>query len=269
MPNLHLIRQLAEKQVAAGGADVLVLPETFNGILCEDDPDAGPIARQFLATLARACGAAVISSLDYQHESGRRANTCFVVDREGNELGTYDKRVLFAREQGSRTPGAGAGIFEIPLASRDVLRVAVLICGDMWDASLVNELRGRADLLCVPAKTTVLDAGHIEYARRLWWNLALTRAMESGLPVVVSDWPEGRHESTGAVREGSSGAYTRVKSVHYTSGGSSITDPGRRPNFNEIQRTTSHGQAGVLAATVDLDSVEAFREHRREVGLLR
>ncbi len=256
MPNLHLVRQMIEKHVAAEPADLLVLPEVFNGITCDDDPDAGPVARRFLATLAKACHVAIVSSLDFAHADARR-NTCFAVDGDGTEAGLYHKRVMFGREVGVREPGDGPGIFTLA-----GVRVGVLICGDLWRPDLVMELRGAVDLLCVATKTTVPDATHTDYARRLWHHLALIRAMESGLPIVVADWAEGRNESIGCV-DGQ-----RVKSVHYTSGGSSITDPSRRPQFDRLQQKLPAGEPGLLSATIDLDAMAAFRDYRRSIGLL-
>jgi len=258
MPNLHLIRQTAERALAAAPADLLVLPEVFNAVPSDYDPNLAGQARAFLCTLATACSVAVVGgSIDRLCEHGSRRNTCFVLDSDGREVGAYDKRVLFADEQGTRTPGTGAGIFELA-----GVRVGVLICADLWDAALMRELVGQADVLCVPAKTTVGSAAYTEYARRLWWNLALTRAMESGIPVVVSDWPEMRHEAVAAA-DG-----TRVRSVHYTSGGSSIVDPGKRPRMDELQLVLPRGQEGVLSSTIDLEALAAYRAHRRAVGLL-
>jgi predicted amidohydrolase len=142
------------------------------------------------------------------------------------------------------------------------VRVGVLICGDLWEPALARELVDQVDLLCVPAKTTVPTDRYTEYARRLWWNLALTRAMENALPIVVSDWAEARHEAA-ALADG-----TKVRSVHHTSGGASINDPGRRPRFNEIQQVLPRGEPGLLAATIDLDAVARFRDYRRSMGLL-
>lgn len=297
MPNMHLIRQVVDKQLLAGPVNLIVLPEVFNGVLCHDDAPAGPVARRFLSTLARTSKAAVVGGVDYACEDGCRRNACFVVGADGEQLGVYYKRVMFGRERGTRTAGMSYGVFEIALehretasgdaparsaneenpvrtrsasegkprpakASQSSIRVGVLICGDMWDARLAAELRDRVDVLCVPVKTRVPEAGHIDYARRLWWNLALTRAMENAIPIVVSDWAEGRHEAYALV-EG-----TRVQSVHYTTGGSSISDPGRRPHFEELQQTIPRGQPGILAADIDLDAVARFREYRKAVGLL-
>ncbi|MGB9626439.1 MAG: carbon-nitrogen hydrolase family protein [Phycisphaerae bacterium] len=263
MPNMHRLRQAAEGTVRAHGTDLLVLPEAFAGLPCDHDEGvAARQARQFLSTLAKACRVNVIGgSIDYPHDDGSRRNTCFVVDRDGREVGRYDKRVLFAREMDARQAGAGAGVFELD-AERARIRVGVLICADLWDPALARELMGRADLLCVPAKTTVPSDRHVEYARSLWWNLALTRAMENGLPVVVSDWAEGRHESKRLV-EG-----TMIRDVHFTCGGGSLCDPSGRPEMARIQQTIARGAPGVLTAAIDLDAVARFREYRQSVGLL-
>ena len=258
MPNMHLLRQMIEKELAHLPADLVVLPEVFNGVRCNDAREAGPAARKFLSTLARACGIAVVGgSIDYAHDDGTRRNTCFVVDRRGQEVGSYHKRVLFAGEQGERQTGDGPGVFELA-----GVQLGVLICADLWDPALARCLLDRVDLVCVPAKTTVPTAGHTDYARRLWWNLALTRAMENALPIVVSDWAAARHEAV-SLADG-----TRVRNVHHTSGGASITNPGRRPRFGEVQTTLPRGESGALSAAIDLDAVAAFRDYRRSVGLL-
>jgi predicted amidohydrolase len=260
MPNMHHLRETSERLARREGADLIVLPETFTGQPSDYDGGAsGRQAREFLRTLARACGvAAVGGSIDYQDEDGARQNACFVVDAEGHEVGRYDKRVLFAREIESRRSGTAPGVFEVA-----GVRVGVLVCADLWDPLMALELRDRVDVLCVPAKTTVPSDRYVDYARGLWWNLALTRAMESALPVVVSDWAARRHESKRVV-EGRT-----IRDTHFTSGGASICDPSGRPDLGRIQQTIVKGAPGVLTATIDLDAVAAFRDYRRSVGLLR
>ncbi len=259
MPNMHLLRQLSEFLVREQPIDLLVLPETFNGQPCDYDQGvAGGQARQFLRTLARACKVNVGGgSIEYQQEDSTRRNTCYVVDSNGEEIGSYDKRVLFAREIGSRRAGDAAGVFEVA-----GVRVGVLICADLWEPALARELLDRVDVLCVPAKTTVPSDRHIDYARALWWNLALTRAMESILPVVVSDWAEGRHETKRLV-DG-----TTVRDTHFTCGASSICDPGGRPDMAKVQRTVPRGAPGILSASIDLEAIAQYRDYRRNAGLL-
>lgn len=259
MPNMHALRQAADRIVREQGTDLLVLPETFTGQPCDyDDGESGRQARRFLSTLARACRVNVIGgSIDFSHEDGTRRNTCFVLDRDGVEVGRYDKRILFDREIDARQAGAGPGLFVL-----ESVRVGVLICADLWEPALARELLGRADVLCVPAKTTVPGEPYVEYARSLWWNLALTRAMENALPVIVSDWADGRHESKRLV-EG-----TVIRDTHYTAGAATICDPSGRPDMRRIQQTIPRGAAGTLTATIDLDAVAKYRRHRRAVGLL-
>jgi predicted amidohydrolase len=259
MPNMHLLRQETEQLMRRQPVDLLVLPEVFNGQPSDYDEGASARqARQFLSTLARACSVNVIGgSVDYQHEDSTRRNTCFVMDRSGNEVGRYAKRVMFARELDSRQPGDGPGVFELA-----GVRVGVLVCADLWEPSMARELLDRIDILCVPSKTTVPSERHTDYARTLWWNLALTRAMENALPVVVSDWAEGRHDSKRLV-DG-----TLVHDVHYTSGAGTICDPSGRPDVARLQQILARGIAGVLTASINLDDVAEFRKYRRSVGLL-
>jgi len=259
IPNMHALRQEAERLARPGAIDLIVLPETFNAQPCDfDEGESGRQARQFLATLARACGAAVVGgSIDYAHEDGSRRNTCFVVAADGREIGRYDKRVLFGRELDGRQAGNAPGIFELA-----GLRVGVLICADLWDPMLARELVGRVDVLCVPCKTTVLSERYTRYARALWWNLALTRAMENGVVVAVSDWAEGRHEATRLV------AGSTLRETHFTSGAASLCDPSHRPDLDRIQRTLKGPAAGAIVADVDLDALERYRAYRRSVGLL-
>jgi predicted amidohydrolase len=259
MPNLHLLRQLVERSVAEAPLDMVVLPEFFDGMLAVDRPHVrAEQPRQFLRTLARACNVIVVGgSIAYTDASGRRFNSCFVIDREGHEHARYDKQVLFSREADLRVPGTSTGVYEI-----DGVRFGVLICADLWWPELARRLVDQVDCLCVPCKSTVPTEAHVEYARALWHNLALTRAMENGIPVVVSDWPSARHDFhvlAGGVR---------TTQTHYTSGATTICDPGHRPQLDHMQRTLPKGAPGVLRTDIDLQRLRTYREYRRSVGLL-
>lgn len=255
MPNLHLIRQTVEKVVAEAPLDLVVLPELFDG-----DPDDSSPSRvgQFLGTLARRCDTHVIggSSLIVD-EQGRRFNTCFVFDRHGEEVGRYDKRILFSTEADRRQPGESAGVFEL-----DSFRVGVLICADLWHPELARALCNQVDILAVPVKTTVPSEKNVEYARTLWQSMALTRAMENGLAVLVSDWCSARHDWSRQVQG------SRLRQTHYTSGAACIVDPSHRPDVQRIHRTLARGEEGVLRADIKLAALATFREYRQSVGLL-
>jgi predicted amidohydrolase len=144
------------------------LPEAFGGAPAEHDPAASQRARQFLAELAGSSHAHVVGgTVGYQDSQGRNWNACFVVDRRGRQVGCYRKQRLFGAERQVRVAGQEPGLFDL-----DGLRVAVLICADLWFPELLRPLIDRADVLCVPAKTTVPARRHVPYARRLWHSLA-------------------------------------------------------------------------------------------------
>ncbi len=302
MPNMIILRKMAEE--LPSGVDVVVLPEMWTGMI--DPPrrtaQAGQAA-QFLQTLAKACGVIVVGgSFQRPAGSGRLQNVCLIVDRRGEIAGEYVKRTLFSHERDTHEPGSEDGVFEV-----DGFRIGVQICADLWWPERTRRLIDRVDVLCVPAKTAVPSDNHVVYARTLWHALELTRAAESGLPVIVSDWAAGRHApadvdmSIGGVHargtdfergvlhkrhrdhttsptasgptEPTATAHTSTTpalgtGVHFTAGAASICNPAHRPDIEKLQRTLQRGEAGYLCEQIDLDAVAAFRDYRRRVGLL-
>jgi predicted amidohydrolase len=260
MQNMHLIRQEVERVANAATTDLVVLPEAFLGMPAELDGNHEhvPQARQFIGTLARAIGTHLVAgTLEHREPDGKIYNSAFVIDPGGNEIGRYDKRKLFSLETESRTPGTSDTVVDI-----NGVRVSLLICADLWYPELARAYVDRADLLVVPVKSSVPSNRHIEYARHMWMNLALTRSMENALPVIVSDWAEARH--TSPITE----AAMPVPQTYYTSGGTSVVDPSHRPMVDKIQSTLIQGRPGHLTATIDLDALGKFRDYRRSVGLL-
>ena len=307
MPNMITLRKMAEE--LPSGVDVVVLPEMWTGLIDDHDvaTQAGQ-AVQFLQALARACGVIVVGgSFQRPARSGRSHtgvlhNVCLIVDRRGEIVGEYAKRTLFSHERDTHEPGSEAGVFEV-----DGFRIGVQICADLWWPERTRQLIDRVDVLCVPAKTAVPSDTHVVYARTLWHALALTRATESGLPVIVSDWAAGRHVpadvdmSIGSAHapgtdfdlgvlhkrhrdhtasptaagppEPTATAHTSAApalgaGVQFTTGAGSICNPAHRPDIEKLQRTIRRGEAGYLCEQIDLDAVAAFRDYRRRVGLL-
>ena len=126
----------------------------------------------------------------------------------------------------------------------------MLICADLWFPEQVRELAVTVDLLCVPAQTTIRAESQPGYARMLWQTLAMTRAQENVLAVVVSD------------QAASSRAPFRCGGV------ASITDPSAEPDPAAMQRTLQDGRSGYLIAAIDVPRLRRFRAYRRENGLL-
>jgi predicted amidohydrolase len=235
---------LARRAVAP---DLILLPEHFNGVWDEDGATAEwNRAQRFAAELARASQAYVVAGSVEHWEAGRRVNSAVLYNRQGEEIGRYRKRQLFGFEkQRSVSPGA-----EPFVAQLDGVRCGIVICADLWYPELVRPLAARIDLLCVPAQTTMRPESPPAYARMLWHTLAMTRAQENVVAVLVSD-------------------HAISAEAPFRCGGvASVTDPSAQPDLSAIQRTIADGGAGFAAARLDLARLARFRAYRQENGLL-
>jgi nitrilase len=243
------IATLVSQAAAAAPLDVVVLPEHFDAVMPADG-DQGPwyTAQAFAAALARSHRINLVAGSVERWDpvTGSRVNTAVVYDRQGNELGRYDKRRLFGFERRRNVrPGQDSLALEI-----DGVRFGVLICSDLWHPELARQVAGQAMLLCVPAQTTIRPESEPAYARMLWHTLAMTRAQENVMAVVVSD------------QAASSQAPFRCGGV------SSITDPSAEPVLSDIQQVVADGGAGYLLARLDIARLARFRGYRQENGLL-
>jgi predicted amidohydrolase len=243
------IETLLAQAASQAAIDLAVLPEHFNAVLEDEREKAQQAAAwAFAASLARRHQINLVAgSVErWKSTSNGRVNTAVVFDRGGQEVGRYDKRMLFGFEKRRQViPGQGSLV-----VSLDGVRCAVLVCADLWYPELVREIAGAADILCVPAQTTIRAESDPAYARRLWHSLALTRAQENVLGVAVSD------QATSS-------------SAPYRCGGvATLVDPSAEPDLQAIQRTLDAGEAGFILATVDLTRLAAFRVYRRQNGLL-
>jgi len=160
-------------------------------------------------------------------------------------VGWYDKRILFGLEQEHCRAGDSEGIFRL-----DGINIGVLICADAWWPELPRSYKDSSEILFIPARTGVPSDRYVKYARAMWHNLALTRAMENGLVVVVSDWAESHY------------------GMRCTAGAACIADPSARPDLSRLHRTLPDGKAGWLAARIDLAALQEYRRYRRAMGLL-
>jgi len=302
MSNMVALRK--QVQELPSGTNIVVLPEMWMGL-----PSGTEVERwsrdglQFLKTLAQKCDVNVIGgSFELPAAGGLLQNVCMVVDRGGEVVGRYVKRLSFSHEQATHQPGDGPGIFEL-----DGFRVGVLICADLWRSSLFSEMYEQVDVVCVPAKTAVPTDEHVVYAQTLWHGLALMRASEFGVPVAVSDWACARHapkdvdHSVGSVHsrgmdwdlgilhkrhrnhsidvttsgptrptasQPTSATPALGTGVHFTSGTASICNPGHRPDIKKIWQVIDRGAEGHLYQQIDLQALQQYRDYRRTVGLL-
>lgn len=252
--NRDLIRAQIESGAGKGAVDIVVLPEIYDGRTTSADGQADV---EFLTGLARDFRTHVIGGSCLVNDAGGSVNRCFVIRRDGMVVGHYDKRILFSGESRLRRSGTGPGVFEL-----DGIRVAVLICADAWYPEPARELRDVADVVAIPVKSAVPTQRHVDYGRRTWHALVLTRAMENGYIVAASDWAAGVHSASGQSRSDVS------RPRYFTCGAASLADPSHRPDIDRIHRTIADGKSGFLVADIDIEALQAFRAYRRSVGLL-
>ncbi len=156
----------AERLVARAareGADVVVLPEKWNGIGTADDyralaePLDSGASVAAMAEWARRHGIVLVggSITELPVGGGKLPNTCCVFDRDGTRVAVYRKVHLFDVDAGGvtyRESDSDAAGSEIVVAEAGGLRIGLSICYDVRFPELyrILALQG-ARLLTVPA----------------------------------------------------------------------------------------------------------------------
>jgi len=191
----------AIEQASAGGAEMLFTPE-MTGLLDRESARAAKVLRSDEEDLVLAAGREAaarhriwvhIGSLAVLVGDGKVANRSFVIDREGNIRGTYDKLHLFDvdlptgeswRESNTYMPGAGVTLVN----GTPVGKLGLTICYDLRFPGLFAKLaEADADVIVVPAAFTVPTG------KAHWHVLLRARAIEAGLFVVAAA-QVGHHE---------------------------------------------------------------------------
>jgi predicted amidohydrolase len=179
-------------QAAATGADVVVLPEKWNGIGDATfyhqtaEPIDGGASVAAMSTWARTHGITLVGGSIVELREGRekRSNTSLVFDSDGDIVATYRKIHLFDvevggvvyRESESEEPGDGAVV-----AAAEDWKLGLSVCYDVRFPELyrILALEG-AQLVTVPAHfTTPTGKDH-------WHVLLRARAIENQLYVAAA-----------------------------------------------------------------------------------
>jgi predicted amidohydrolase len=193
----------------------------------------------------------VAGSVPYQTEEGHWRNRSFLVSAAGEVLGSYDKQHPFRAEKKlGLEPGKQTPIFQL-----GHLKVAVLICSDLWYHDILGQVVPLVDFIAVPTMTTVLDEKHIQYGQWAWQSLVAVRAKEYTIPIVSAD--QASWEYTSGV---------------FTCGASCIADPSYRFTDNEGPSTQAlrmppDEKAHGIWSNISLKAIKDYAAYRREVGL--
>lgn len=188
-------------KAAAGGAEMVFTPE-MSGLLDRESARAAQNLRPeeedvVLAAVQEAAKRHHIwvdlGSLAVLVGDGKVANRGFVIDREGQVRGRYDKMHLFDvdlptgeswRESNTYSPGQGA----VLINGTPVGKLGLTICYDLRFPMLFARIaEADADVISVPAAFTVPTG------KAHWHILLRARAIEAGLFVVAAA-QVGRHE---------------------------------------------------------------------------
>ena len=174
---------MAAKDAAAAGADVLLTPELFPvgyaplRVRAELDPDTLPDIRERLAGIARRHGIALVYSLPVV-AAGEWHISATLVSRQGEELLSYSKVHLFGPEERKAFSAAQEAPAVVLL---DGIRTSLAICYDVEFPETARAAAARgAELLLVP---TALAHGYEDVPQ----ILLRARALESQLTVAYSN----------------------------------------------------------------------------------
>lgn len=198
--HVHNKKRLGERirEVAAQGAELIVLQELHNGLyFCQTEdvqifdqaePIPGPSTEEF-GQLARELGVVIVLSLFERRAAGLYHNTAVVLERDGSIAGKYRKMHIpddpAYYEKFYFTPG-DLGFEPIQTS---VGRLGVLVCWDQWypEAARLMAMRG-AELLIYPTAIGWESSDVPEEQSRqsdAWQLVQRGHAVANGLPVVT------------------------------------------------------------------------------------
>lgn len=229
---------------AAEGADVLVLPETWNAgffphekleQFAEED---GKRIREQIGALAAKYAVNIVAGSVINNKAGKIYNTAYIFDRKGKEIGEYDKTHLFTpmKEDVYFSKGSHLTFFEL-----DGVRCGIIICYDIRFPELTRSYAVKGlDMLFVVSQWPKIRIPHL-------LALAKARAIENQMFVVCCN-------SCGTAEDTVYG------------GNSSVHDP-----WGETIAQAGSGEE-ILTADCDLsivkgirESINVFRDRRPEI----
>jgi len=255
----HAIKQV--QQAAAGGAQIVCLPELFQTqYFCQREdaslfdlaePIPGPTSKK-LAEVARQFRIVLIASLFEKRAAGVYHNTAVLFDTDGTQRGLYRKMHIpddpLYYEKFYFTPGdLGFRAFDTAVG-----RLGTLVCWDQWypEGARLTALQG-AHVLFYPTAIGWHPAEKAEFGKAqhdAWRTIQRAHAIANGVYVAVVNRVGFE---TGDIR-GKSAAGAGLEFW----GGSFLCDP-----FGRIIAEASHDREEILIGEVDLRALEDIRRN--------
>ena len=229
--NIETLRRMV-KTAMREDPDVLVLPELWRlgfyprPIAAHAD-ECGAESRGVLAELAQKNHVNIVGGTVANRRGSRVYNTCYVFDRTGREIATYDKTHLFSPsgEKNDFAAGDHTATFRL-----DGVLCGLAVCYDIRFPELIRKLALEdISVLFLPAAWPASRLSH-------WQLLTRTRAIENQIYVIAAN-------EAGTDEQG-----------NYLAGHSAIIDP-----WGE-----AIAEAGENAAILTARLRPGFRQHIRE-----
>ncbi|WP_443872851.1 carbon-nitrogen family hydrolase [Mitsuokella multacida] len=180
--NIKTLRRMVAEAMRAE-PDVLVLPELWRlgfypqPIAVHADLD-GQQSRTVLAELARTNGVNIVGGTVANRREGKVYNTCYVFDRTGTEVASYDKAHLFSPSGESKDFAAGREMVTFRL---DGVLCGIAICYDVRFPEFIRKLALEdIAVLFLPAAWPASRLSH-------WQTLTRARAIENQVYVIAAN----------------------------------------------------------------------------------
>ena len=186
------------RQLAAGGAQLVVLPELHDSLyFCQTESvDNFDLAVEIpgketdgYAAIARECGIVLVTSMFEKRATGLYHNTAVVYDTDGSMAGQYRKMHIpddpAYYEKFYFTPG-DQGFTPIPTS---LGKLGVMVCWDQWypEGARLMAMHG-AELLIYPTAIGYESSDPLdeqERQREAWTTVQRGHAVANGLPVIT------------------------------------------------------------------------------------
>jgi len=134
-----------------------------------------------------------LGSIEFVYENKYTNNSILIY--ENKVIYVPKTKILKSEKDRDLVPGINPGVVE--MKNIGDLKIAVLICADLWEPSLLLSLAKQSvDIILVPCWTSVV-IGREEIARTSWYSLSRTVSTQYGVVVAVADHAKSPSETHG------------------------------------------------------------------------